>query len=215
MSGELLSPIELDDAGSFAWIADPGEAIQRASAAIVLAEGSLVVDPVDAPGLDEALAARGRVLGVATLLDRHQRDAEAIAARLRVGRLLPRALGGPGIRIDGVEERRVIVRRGWHEAALWVADRRLLVCAETLGTSPFFLAREGDRLGVHPLARLFRIRPAFAGLEPRRIAVGHGAPLLENAAEALAAALAHPLRDLPHAWARSARLAARLRKGTR
>jgi hypothetical protein len=199
----------LDDRGSFAWIAHPQEGTLRASSAVAVPGGCLVVDPVDAPGLDEAIERLGRPVGIATLLDRHQRDAAAVAARLDVPRITPRVLGGPGVTIEGVEERTVVARRGWREALLWVPDRRLLVCPETIGTGPFFLAREGDRLGVHPLARLIRVRPAFAGLEPERIAVGHGAPLLAGAAEALETALAHPLRDLPRAWVRATRIAAR------
>ena len=212
MPPEQINPVALDDVGSFAWIADPAEGIQRASAAIAVSGGCLVVDPVETPGLDSALRERGPVVGVATLLDRHQRDAAAIAARLRVPRLIPRALEGAGMGVDGVEERAVVTRRGWREALLWVPERSLLVCAETLGTAPYCLVRESDRLGLHPLARLLRVRRAFAGLEPSVIAVGHGPPLLDGARAALSATLAHPLRDLPRAWARSARIAAGWRR---
>ncbi len=37
----------LDEAGSFAWIADPDERRLRASSAIVTSAGTLVIDPVD------------------------------------------------------------------------------------------------------------------------------------------------------------------------
>ncbi len=204
-----LQTIPLDDRGSFAWIADPGEAIQRASAAIVVDGEWLVVDPVDAPGLDEALHACGPVVGVATLLDRHQRDAGAIAERLGVPRLTPRTLGGPGIVIAGIEERPVVSHSYWKEALLWLPDRKLLVCVETLGTGSFYLARQGDRLGLHPLSRLLRVQKAFAGLEPTAIAVGHGRPVVVAAGPALAAAVQHPVRDLPRGWLRAARLAYR------
>ena len=198
-----LHTIPIDARGSFAWIADPGEAIQRASAVIAVDGGCIVVDPVDAPGLDETLARCGPVLGIATLLDRHQRDAAAIADRLAVPRLIPRALGGSGIGIEGVEERAVVERKRWKEALLWLPDRRLLVCVETLGTAPFFLAREGDGIGLHPLARVLGVTAAFDGLDPAGIAVGHGPPLLEAAAPALADVLAHPVRDLPRGWLRA------------
>ncbi len=207
-----LDPVRLDPAGSFAWIADPDEPHERASCALVVPAGLLVVDPVDAPGLDEALGSLGRVAGVVTLLDRHQRDAEAVAARLGAPRLLPAALGGPGVGVPGVEERSVLRRPGWREALLWLPDRRLLVCAETLGTNRFFLARDGDRLGLHPLARILPPVRAFSGLRPDVVAVGHGPPLLEGAEPALRHALAHASRDLPRAWLRAARLARQLRR---
>lgn len=175
----------------------------RASCAIAVEGGCLIVDPVDAPGLDEALAPLGPPLGVVTLLDRHQRDAAAVASRLGCRRVLPRALDGEGVRLDGVEERTVTKGRGWKEALLWLPERRLLVCAEAVGTGPFFLARDGDRLGVHPLSRVLRIGDAFAGLRPDVLAVGHGQPLTENAAEALEQALARKVRDIPRAWGRA------------
>jgi hypothetical protein len=168
----------------------------------VVDAGTLLVDPVDSPALDGLLSGLPPAAGVATLLDRHQRDAEQIAARLEVPRLTPRALGGPGIALPGVEERTVIDRRSWHEALLWLPDRRLLVCPETLGTARFDLGRGGDRLGLHPFARIRPPRAAFAGLDPLVIAVGHGPPLRDGAAEALDRALAHARRDLPLNWAR-------------
>jgi hypothetical protein len=149
----------------------------------------VLVDPVDADGLDAALTRVPPVCAVVTLLDRHQRDAAPMAARLGVPRLIPRALGGPGVDLPGVEERTVLGRRHWREALLWVADRRLLVCAETLGTASYYLATPGEPIGLHPLARLSPPRRAFAGIQPEVIAVGHGEPLTERAAEALRDAL--------------------------
>lgn len=37
--------LPLDEAGSFAWIADPDERMLRASSAIVTSAGTLVIDP--------------------------------------------------------------------------------------------------------------------------------------------------------------------------
>jgi hypothetical protein len=197
--------IPLDDRGSFAWLAHPEEPLERASVALVRDGGVVLVDPVDAPGLDEAVLGLGRPLGVATLLDRHRRDAAAIAARLGVPRLLPRALGGPGLGLEGVEERTVL-DRFWKETLLWLPDLRLLVCVETLGTGRFYLAGGRDQLGVHPLARLLRVRRAFEGLEPDTIAVGHGRPLRSNATAELRRVLDRKLSDLPRAWAHAAQL---------
>lgn len=162
----------------------------------------MLLDPVDVPGLDDALASAGHVVGVVTLLDRHQRDAEQIASRLGVPRLAPRSLGGAGLGLTGVQERPVIVRRRWQEALLWLPERRLLFCSETLGTAPFLLASPDDRLGMHPLARLFAPRDAFAGLEPSVIAFGHGPPLADGAPEAMREVLRTARRRLPVHWAR-------------
>lgn len=197
----------LDDAGSFAWIAHPHERMQRASSAVVTAKGTLVVDPVDFDGLDDALSRLGPVAGVVQLLDRHNRDVAAIAARLSVRVLVPGALAGRGepLAIAGVQERAVRAMPGWNEAALWLPERRLLVCAEAVGTAPYYRARERDVLGVHPFLRLRPPTGALSGIQPSTIAVGHGAPVDTDAALALAVALRRSRRDLPRAWLRAAR----------
>ena len=181
----------LDDHGSFVWIADPDERLRRASTALVVDGGVLVVDPVDTPGLDEALAPLGRVVGVCTLIDRHGRDAEAVAARHGAPRVVPAALAGKGrpLVVEGVQERVILAIAGWNEAALWVPGRRILVCVEAVGTNGFFLTAPDDKLGVHPLLRARPPRGALGGLDPLAVAVGHGPPVTEGAAEALEHAL--------------------------
>jgi hypothetical protein len=202
MPADPLELYPLDDRGSFSWLLGRSDAMSRASAAIVLDAGTVLVDPVDAEGLDAELAALPPMIGVATLLDRHQRDAAAIAERRGVPRLTPVALGGDGVHLDGVQERAVIERRGWREALLWLPDRRLLVCSETLGTAGFDLARRGDPLGVHPFARVRPPRSAFAGLDPAVIAVGHGPPLRDAAADELRRVLRRARLDIPRHWLR-------------
>jgi hypothetical protein len=194
----------LDDRGSVAWLLGAADPAQRASCAIVLDAGTLVVDPVDGDGLDALLAGLPSVIGVVTLLDRHQRDAAAIGERLGAPRLTPIALGGSGVAVDGVEERSVFERRRWREALLWLPDRRLLVCAETLGTAGFDLAHGGDLLGMHPFARLQPPRAAFAGLDPEVIAVGHGPPLDHDATESMRNVLRRARWQLPQNWLRLA-----------
>jgi hypothetical protein len=154
------------------------------------------------------------LVGVTTLLDRHQRDAAAIAERRGVPRLLPAALGGLGLGLAEAEERPVIVRRRWKEALLWVPDRRLLICPETLGTAQFDLAAPDDRLGMHPLARLYRPAAAFAGIDPAVIAVGHGPPL-RDAEGVLDQTLRAGLRGLPRNWLRLPREAFRASRAAR
>ena len=138
-------------------------------------------------------------------MDRHRRDAAAIAARHGV------AVNGP--LPPAVEARRVVRFPGWHEIALWLPGRRLLVCADVLGTAGYFLAGDGEPIGVHPLVRPFPPKRALGGLAPAAIAVGHGAPVTANATEALHEALRTARRRLPaayrHAWRMSRRARAR------
>ena len=202
MSAGGPQKVPLDDRGSFAWTLGPSDPVSRTSAALVVGGGTVLVDPVDTPELEGWLSALPPVSGVVTLLDRHQRDAAALSERLGAPRLTPRALGGPGVGLEGVEERPVIESKRWREALLWLPDRRLLVCAEVLGTAGFDLARSGDRLGMHPIARLRPPRTPFRGLVPETIAVGHGLPLREGAALALDRALRTGRRELPLNWVR-------------
>jgi hypothetical protein len=181
----------LDARGSFVWIADPDERLRRASTALVVERGVLVIDPVDHPDLDDALAAVGPVIGTCTLIDRHGRDAAAVAARHGVPQFVPAVLAGKGtpLVVDGVQERVILAMVGWNEAALWLPERRLLICAEAVGTLGFFLAMPDDKLGVHPLLRVRPPRDALGGLDPVAVAVGHGPPVTDGAAEALEHAL--------------------------
>jgi hypothetical protein len=189
---------KLDEQGSVAWIADPGERMQRASVALAIDRGCLLFDPVDSEALDEALAGIGKVLGVCSLLDRHGRDAAVLAARHGAPRLTTSELGRSTAYAE-LETREVYRARSWHETAVWLKERRLLIVPESLGTIPFFLAHPGDRLGMHPLARIRPPRAALAGLEADTIAVGHGGPVIGGAAAELRAVLIGARTDLPSA----------------
>ena len=148
----------------------------------------------------------GEVRGVIQLLDRHNRDCAALAARFSVPHL--RAFEAcDTVSQAGFEALRVLDRRWWREVALWWPERRVLVCADALGTLPYFRAR-GERIGVHPLLRLTPPR-RLASLAPERILVGHGAGVHENAAAALAGALATARPRAPAAWAAAVRVARR------
>jgi hypothetical protein len=190
---------KIDEHGSLAWIANPCERMQRASVALVVDGGCLLFDPVDAEGLDDTLAGIGKVLGVCHLLDRHARDSSALAARHGAPRLTPSELGRSTAYRE-LELRDVYRARRWHETAVWLKDRRLLIVPESVGTLPFFLSHPGDRLGIHPLARLKPPRAALAGLEADTIAVGHGAPVIGGAAADLRKALIAARSDIPGAF---------------
>jgi len=192
--------------GGLTWIAHPEEGMERASHALDTDEGIWLVDPVDTEGLDARLADRGGVAGVVVLLDRHARDAAELARRHDVPVTRP-----PGVERDfdaptedvtgglpgtGFEFLAVIDWPGWHEVALW--DGGTLVVPEALGTNAFSRAG-GERLGLNPVARIAPPKH-LADLEPDRLLVGHGRPVLDDAPAAIRDALANARRRLPRAW---------------
>ena len=203
--------------GGLGWIAYPDERMQRASHALDTDEGVWVVDPVDAPGVDDLLADLGDVVGVALCLDRHKRDAAAVARRHDVPVFIPEWMDGVASKLDAPVERvgRELgdsgyrVRRvrdasipPWQEAALY--DGETLLVAEAVGTASFFRAGD-ERLGVHPMLRPIPPRDALGDLTPDRILVGHGEGVFDDATAALRDALAGARRRIPAAYAKMAR----------
>lgn len=200
----------------FAWIADPEEMIQRASLAVDLGTGLHAVEPVDHPLLDGWLADEGGLDGVIVLMDRHTRDADAIAARQDVPIYVPDGFGhtaaklGRDVRPLGdalaggpYEALELAGWRLWEEAALWSLPDRTLIVPESLGTIDYFLVGE-ERIGVHPTARLWPPRGALADVDPRRMCVGHGPPVDDLETGELARSLATARRGIPRAWLRGA-----------
>lgn len=201
----------LDAHGSFTWIAHPDEWMERASAALVVTDATYLVDPVDTPHLDGWLEGLPPVRGVVRLLNRHGRDADTVARRLGVELIVAYDAVGtvhPDLVVIPVAD-----CPGWREAAVWIPGRRVLVIAETLGTVAYFHARDGDRLGMHPVIRALPPRAAFAGLDPVAIAPGHGPPLIAGDAGSLMhRVLGAARRDLPRAWWHAATLGIRRRR---
>lgn len=165
--------------------------MRRAAHALRDGDRVWLIDPFEDEVALTAAAELGRPAGVIQLLDRHNRDASAIAQRLEVPRLrLPREIpDGP------FEVVSVIWQRWWHEIALWWGAERTLVVAEALGTAPVFRLRR--RVGVHPMLRLRPPRGALTRHRPERLLVGHGAPLQSDATTAIDEALDAALSDLP------------------
>ena len=174
------------------WIAYPEETMQRASHAVAGADGLWVVDPVDADGLDDMLAEYGEVAGVVVLLDRHERDAAAVASRHDVPVYVPAWMSGvaeelavPIERVeDGVGEfalERLVDNPFWQEAALF--DGETLVVPESLGTASYFRA-PGERLGVHPMRRALPPQ-SVTSYAADRLRVGHGKGLAADARPAI------------------------------
>ncbi len=191
------------------WISYPEETMQRASHALATDEGLWLVDPVDADGLEDLLAEFGSVAGVVVCLDRHKRDAAAIATRHDVPVHIPAWMSGVADKLDAPVERfdgelgdsgfeSFVIRDSsvppWQEAGLYNAETGTLVVPESLGTAAYFLA-DGERLGVHPMLRMIPPREVLSGFSPSRILVGHGAGVLEDAPTALDEALANSKRN--------------------
>jgi hypothetical protein len=175
------------------WIAAEPAYQQRASHALADGGGVWLVDVVDGEGVEERVRGLGEPAGVIQLLDRHGRDCAALAERLGVPLHETPFAGVRGSPFDVLP---IVRRRYWREAALWWAERRVLVVAEALGTARYFLA-PGERLAVHPALRLFPPR-ALAGLDPEHVLCGHGAGVHgPDAASALRDAFGTSRRRIP------------------
>lgn len=201
--------------GGVGWIAHPDEEMQRASHALELDGDVWVIDPVDAPGIDDVLAGLGEVRGVVVALDRHKRDAAVVADRHEVPVYLPAFFEGvseeleaPVVRFGdeladtGIKARTVVDSRFWQEVALYDPERGTLVVPESVGTADYFLAG-GERLGVHPMRRALPPRNALGDLAPDRVLVGHGDGVLTDATAALEEALARSRTRAPLVYAKA------------
>jgi hypothetical protein len=175
----------------FGWIAPQRPQLQMASHALLVEGRVWVVDPIDGEGVDERVRALGEPAGVIQLLDRHTRDCAAFARRLGVPHHVV-----PFVDVGAFEAIPLVKRSQWQEAALWWPERRVLVCADALGTVPHYFALGGERLGVHPLLRLTPPRQ-LAQVEPDHVLCGHGAGVHERAAEAVREALDNSRRRAP------------------
>jgi hypothetical protein len=181
-----------DDFGpdGFGWIVD--EAMMRTSHALA-ADGKVwFVDALDWPEAVDRALELGEPAGVVQLLDRHDRDCAALAARLGVPHVVvPDGL--PGSPFTFVPLMR---RRRWRESALWWPARRTLVLADALATNRFYTAGKAP-IGVHLLLRLTPPR-ALTAYEPERILVGHGEGVHgPDASTALRDAINQSRRRLP------------------
>ena len=211
-----MSTLEVVDRwdGGISWtLAGEVDRMHRTSHALVTEEGVWVVDPVDAPGLDDELAELGEVAGVTLLLDRHKRDTAAVAQRHDVPVSLPTQLSGVAADLDapvvtysqslsetGFRTVPVVNNRFWHEVALRDPGTGTLVVPEAVGTVDLFTT-DAERLGVHPALRLFPPRDALGGLSPDRVLVGHGPGVFDDAANALRTALSRSRRSAPGYYA--------------
>jgi len=181
--------------GILGWI-EAGR-MRRTSHALTADGRVWLVDPIDGDGLDERVRALGEPVGVIQLLDRHDRDSAALARRYGVPlHVVPTELPD-----SPFEFRDILRRRLWSEAALWWPERRVLVCADVIGTVPYFRTGADRLAGVHPLLRLFPPR-TLADLEPQHLLVGHGEGVHgDEATAALREAIGTARRRLPRWFA--------------
>jgi len=194
--------------GGVGWIAHPDETMRRASHVVETEGGSWVIDPVDTEGLDDLLGEFDEVAGLVILLDRHKRDAATVANRHGVSVYVPSFMDGVASELDAPVERfegelegtgyclyELVNNRFWQEAALYNEDSGTLFVPEAVGAAEYFLAGDED-IGVHPMLRL-RPPRALRRFRPKRIMVGHGEGVSEDATESLREALDNSRRNAP------------------
>ena len=179
----------------FGWILED-ELPRRTSHALSVDGAVWLVDPVDAPGVEERVRALGEARGVIQLIDRHSRDCEELARRYAVPWFQVPLQPLPASPFEFVT---VAQRPFWREVALWWPEARVLACGDALGTVEYFLA-PGEPLAVH---RFLRVKPPreLARLEPEHILCGHGEGVHgPDAVAALREAFAIARRRLPLAY---------------
>lgn len=226
MKGDGAADLQVIDRfdGGIGWLAYPDEMMQRASHALATPDGVWVVDPVDAPGVDDLLAEVGEhgdgpetVAGVVVCLDRHKRDAAAIARRHEVDVFVPTWMSGVADELDAPVRRfagelgdsgfeSFVIRESslppWQEAGLYNPETRTMVVPESVGRSSYFLAGE-EQLGVHPMLRLTPPAALRSQGRPERLLVGHGEGVHGDAAAAVESALASSRSNTPSLYAKT------------
>jgi hypothetical protein len=184
------------------WIAHPEEDGERASHALKADDEVWVIDPVDAPGIDELLGEMGDVAGVAVLSSHHARDAGPIATRHDVAVHIPQWMDRIAARVDAPikHEKRVLGNIGFnsypveplsiYQGAIAYRDADGTLIVPDLLSSGSAYPVGDERIGVMLGVRPFPPRNTFDGLEPERILFGHGEGVFEDATTALDDALA-------------------------
>ena len=208
-------------AGGLSWQPAPGELLERSSTALG-AEGRVwLIDPLRASGIEDQIAALGKVAGVVITFGLHDRDADWFAARYGVP-----VYGHPSLRLAGVRSPVVHVEgrvpdslllivtcpgrgplRWWRETAIWWPEMRTLVTGDAIGTAAYF-PLPGREVAVHPVRWLsppIELRP----LPAERLHPGHGRSVTSGAAQQIARALDRARKELASAWWHAFKTAAR------
>lgn len=186
MAPKLIVPFK----HGVSWVQD--EWMARASHALASGGKVWLIDPVDEPEAIEQAVQLGEIVGVIQLLDRHPRACRKLADHYDVPlHRLPDELPGTPFQVFSV-----VRAKRWQERAIWWPDTGTLVVAETLGTNEYFALSSKTPVGVHPMLRGFVKTKVGDHLPVQHLLVGHGAPVHEHAAEAIAGAYQHRVRDL-------------------
>lgn len=192
------------------WLAHPDEGGRRTSHAVRTRDGDVwLFDPLDAPGLDERLAALGPVAGVAVFTDYHARDAGRLAERHGAPVTVPHWLRRIDDRVDvpvertagpiaGFDLRQARPLFAWREAIAYRPWDGTLYVADYLSSHEKFCVG-AERVGMPTVSRLRPPRRLFGDLTPERIVFGHGTGRFEDAAGALDDALAGARGRFPRA----------------
>jgi hypothetical protein len=171
------------------WVQSGGMA--RTSHAVVDQGRVWLIDPFDDAAALDAAAQLGEPVAVIQLLDRHNRDCASISERLGVPLLqLPTSIADSPFEVI-----KVISLSKWTEIALWWPATSTLIVSEAIGTAPLFAV--GRRAGVHPMLRALPPRNALGSYQPKHLLVGHGPPVVSDAAGALTEALQNARLDIP------------------
>ena len=193
------------------WIAHPDEGGRRASHAVRTDEGVWLLDPLDAPGVDDLITDLGAVAGVAVLSSYHARDAGAFAERYDVPVHVPGWVDRVEERIDAPIERfdgelgasglqmlRWEPMPGWQEGFAWRESDRTLYVPDSMAAMPDNAVGD-ERIGLSLPMRLRPPRAPLEDVEPERVLFGHGEGVDENADAALEDSLDHARRRFPRA----------------
>lgn len=193
------------------WIAHPNETGERASHALKGDNGVWLIDPVDAPGVDELVAEFGSVAGVAVLSSHHARDAGTIANRHGVKVHIPRWMDRVEAHVEASVEREgdLLSNSGFditrvnplsiYRGAIAYRERDGTLIIPDLLSSGSGYPVEDERMGVLLALRLTPPKDVFRGMEPQRILFGHGEGIFENTSEALTTALSGSRKQYPKA----------------
>lgn len=190
-------------AGGVGWMAHPTEIMRRTSHALATDEGVLIVDPVDAVGVDDLIAEFGNPKGVVTLVNFHKRDANEVARRHGVPIYVPEPMEGIASEFDAPTEPvglgdtlggyelievydGTILGEEVYEYALYNGTTLRIGC--TIGGAPFQRVKN-ERLGMALIRRHDPNPEALEHVEPQRVLSGHGVGVHENASDALSQAL--------------------------
>ena len=197
-------PVDEQEDG-FGWAID--EPLERTSHALRVDGRVWLIDPVDAPELEDRIRALGEPAGVLQLLDRHARDGAAWAARLGVP--LVRAFEGP--------RRHAVPGAAGAGQPLLAGGRALGAAEPDARSAPTSSARSSSSApetsaSACTLCCDSRRRARSSRVAPERVLVGHGGGIHQDAAAAVHDTVRNARRRIPAALASAVRAVRSVRR---